>query len=176
MTWCWWCCHSCENEPLSLPYKYDSMRKKFYTCGIFCSWGCMKAYNTYSMPSHRRGVISGNIVIMRKQLFNLIGIMKTAPNRFSLKEFGGHLTIEEFRSGLVNDIGPLNQITHDNDIINDNSQNITRPAPVNTIKLDQIITSSGTNDSLRLKRSKPLKRNDNNLEKSLGITRKKTTQ
>jgi hypothetical protein len=46
--------------------------------------------------------------------------------------------------------------------------------PQNT-KLSDISSNSGTNEPLRLKRSKPLKRDENNLEKSLGITRKKTT-
>ena len=46
--------------------------------------------------------------------------------------------------------------------------------PTNS-KLAEISGSTGTNEPLRLKRAKPLKRDENNLEKSLGIIRKITT-
>jgi hypothetical protein len=40
--------------------------------------------------------------------------------------------------------------------------------------MQEISSSVGSNETLRLKRTKPLKRDENNLEKTLGITRKKT--
>ena len=40
-------------------------------------------------------------------------------------------------------------------------------------KFQEISRSTSTNDTLKLKRQKPLKREENNLEKSMGITRKK---
>ena len=40
--WCWWCCHTFEGVPLSMPYKHDERRNKFYTSGNFCSWSCIK--------------------------------------------------------------------------------------------------------------------------------------
>jgi hypothetical protein len=39
-------------------------------------------------------------------------------------------------------------------------------------KFDEISTSTTTTETLKLKRTKPLKRDENNLEKSLGIIRK----
>lgn len=41
-------------------------------------------------------------------------------------------------------------------------------------KMAQIAQSSGKNEPLKLKRAKPLRRDVNNLETTLGITRKKT--
>ena len=89
---------------------------------------------------------------------------------FTLKVFGGFLSIDDFRKGLITDHGPLNM----DGIVNSVEFIKEQRAPIlNSIKMDQICASSGTNEQLRLKRPKPLKRDDNNLEKTLGITRKK---
>ena len=169
MTWCWWCCHEIEcSEPLQLPHKYDELRNKFCTMGRFCSWSCMKSYNIFSMPSHSMGITCGNIILMRKKLYGIVGDIKSAPSRYSLKEFGGPMTIEEFRKGATRDDVPI-----------PNNVEIVEKPVINRVfnnsgKLAEISSSSGTNDQLRLKRTKPLKRDENNLEKFLGITRKKT--
>ena len=94
-----------------------------------------------------------------------------APHWRLLKDFGGYLSIEDFRKGLICDHGPLNHDGTTTTLVDF----IKEPrAPIlNSIKMDQICASSGTNEQLRLKRPKPLKRDDNNLEKTLGITRKK---
>ena len=42
MSWCWWCCHSFEGEPLTMPCRYDDRRSKFYTAGNYSSWSCIK--------------------------------------------------------------------------------------------------------------------------------------
>ena len=167
MTWCWWCCHEFTSEPLKLPFKYDPMRDQFCTMGHFCSWGCMKTFNLDKNGVNTGGIIGGNIVIMRKKLYGVIGSIQCAPYRFMLKEFGGTMSIEEFRAGSTIDVGPIN-----------NSSINAVPAPPLKIpmktstKLSEISNSVGTNEPLRLKRIKPLKRDDNNLEKSLGIVRK----
>ena len=44
MSWCWWCCHAFDGEPLQMPRRHDPMRNKFTTQGHFCSWSCMKAF------------------------------------------------------------------------------------------------------------------------------------
>ena len=168
--WCWHCCHSFEGQALNLPYKYDQMRDKFSTSGIFCSWGCMKAFNIDKNGVNRGGIIGCNIVIMRKKMFNIIGPIITAPNRYNLKEFGGTMTIEEFRSGITKDVG-----LSATDISTSNKIEIkyTQPGTAHFEKMSQITDASNVNEPLRLKRTKPLKRNENNLEKTLGITRKK---
>ena len=111
---------------------------------------------------------------MRKKIYNIVDRIHAAPNRFSLREFGGNLTIEEFRNGCTNDTechtGPTAFSNH-------SCVELVKRAPIiNNTKLDDISYSQGVNEPLRLKRPKPLKRDENNLEKTLGITRKKTTQ
>jgi hypothetical protein len=110
---------------------------------------------------------------MRKKVYNTVERIQAAPNRFSLVQFGGTLTIEEFRKGRTVDtwtaVKPI-EVSN-----NDTIEFVKRVPIVNNTKLDDISYSRGVNEPLRLKRPKPLKRDENNLEKTLGITRKKTT-
>jgi hypothetical protein len=96
-------------------------------------------------------------------MYNQIGHIKPAPYRFSLKEFGGDLTIEEFRKNNTIDIEKpkdLNTSLAINNLI---------PIISNTKKMDEIKNSSSNNNALKLRRTKPLKRNHNNLESALGL-------
>lgn len=167
--WCWWCCHPFEGTPLSMPYKHDERRNKFYTSGNFCSWSCMKTYTIDKYGCNRGGLICGNMVMMRRKLFNKIGTIRRAPHRQRLDVFGGDLNIDQFRENNVVDEEQPNEIE-------------TKPVPEinipiisSTKKLSDITKSTGKNETLRLKREKPLKRNENNLESVLGLVIKTKT-
>ena len=109
------------------------------------------------------GIICGNIVLMRKQMYGAIGSISPAPKRQRLQEFGGDLTIEQFRQNAKIDQGPPKEIVTDSEV------KIDIPIVKNTAKLYEIKGAVGTNEPLRLKRSKPLKRDQNNLESVLGL-------
>ncbi len=115
-----------------------------------------------------------NIITMRKKLYDICERVQPAPDRYSLKQFGGHLTIEEFRKGMTADKGKQASAEELSTKAN-TIEFVKRHTPAPSTKLDDIKTSKGTNEPLRLKRPKPLKRDENNLEKTLGITRKKVT-
>lgn len=94
---CYWCCHSFDTRPVFMPTRFDG--KIFHVKGIFCSFECCFSYmlgNTkYSLNTH-----------LLKYMFNLTTktkffreSIKKAPPRESLKMFGGHMTISEFRNG-----------------------------------------------------------------------------
>ena len=101
--------------------------------------------------------------MMRKKLFGKLGSIRPAPKRFRLTQFGGDLTIEQFRENLlVDDETP-------NDILTESVPNIVVPTVSNTNKMYEIKSASGKNEPLRLKREKPLKRDQNNLESVLGL-------
>jgi hypothetical protein len=161
--WCWWCCHDFNTTPLSCPLRYDDRRNKFYTSGNFCSWSCMKSYSIDHYGISKGGLICGNIVMMRKKMFNQIGHVKPAPKRFRLKEFGGDLSIEDFRKNNTVDTQLPKVIDAEPKINN------LIPLISNTRKMDEIKNAPSTNNALRLKRNKPLKRNHNNLESALGL-------
>jgi hypothetical protein len=129
----------------------------------------MKTYNlTYNRV--RSGIIACNIVLMYKQMYGHADPIKCAPNRYSLKEFGGQLSIEEFRKTthsrvLVN---MPDQVHSPQDVIVKQDFKSTTDGDAKFQEISRTVT---TNETLKIKRHKPLKRDENNLEKTLGITR-----
>lgn len=103
-----------------------------------------------------------------------------APNRYLLQMFGGDMTIDEFRN-ISKDDFPTFQLPNEVYMLPLNQKkSVSVAAPqvtkgVNDLqnKIDEINQSSTHNEPLRLKRPKPLKRDQNNLETSLGIVRMK---
>jgi hypothetical protein len=96
-------------------------------------------------------------------MYNQIGPVKPAPNRFALKEFGGDQTIEEFRKNQTVDAQPSKEINTQPKVNN------MIPLISNTKRMDEIKNATTTNNALKLKRTKPLKRSHNNLESALGL-------
>jgi hypothetical protein len=146
-----------------MPHKHDSRRNKFYTSGNFCSWSCMKSFALDKHGLTRGSIICGNIIMMRRKMYNQLGSIKPAPNRFLLKEFGGDMTIEEFRLNQTVDVVKPNDIEMRPVVDN------VIPFVSNTKKMDEIKNASSNNSALKLKRNKPLKRDYNNLESALGL-------
>tara|TARA_B100001778_G_scaffold71854_1_gene57219 strand:+ start:862 stop:1185 length:324 start_codon:yes stop_codon:yes gene_type:complete len=101
--------------------------------------------------------------MMRRKIFKKIGTIKKAPPRQKLIEFGGDMSIEKFRENNVVDTEVPEKIE------TEPVRNITIQIQDNTKKINDIKIASGKNETLRLKREKPLKRNENNLESVLGL-------
>lgn len=92
---CYWCCHRFDGAPIGIPVKYVDGR--FHVYGCFCSLECAAAYNFGSQDSYDE-------ILERHQLLNLLARklghcqrVRSAPDRLSLKMFGGHLDIDSFR-------------------------------------------------------------------------------
>ena len=164
MSWCWWCCHDFKGTSLTMPLKYDDRRKTFTTSGRFCSWSCMKSYALDTKGLTQGSIVCGNMIIMRKKLFGKFVSIKPAPPRQSLIEFGGMMSIDEFREN--NSVDTEERIE---EITCEPEPNIVVPAITNNAKMYEIKGAMGTNEPLRLKRAKPLKRDQNNLESVLGL-------
>jgi hypothetical protein len=173
---CWWCCHEIpDGQLLRLPYKHDPQRDRFLLMGAFCSWGCMKTFNLDRNGVNHGGIVCQNILLYRKKLCGTrysLGV-QCAPNRFALKMFGGDMSIEEFRS-----YGSGEKMIHLPDEFKP-CQILEKPkyemksTPQET-KMQEIQNSTTSNETLKLKRTKPLKRDTGNtLEKSLGLKRSK---
>ena len=64
----------------------------------------MKSYAVSKYGITRGSIICGNIIMMRKNMYNKIGHIKFAPRRERLKVFGGDLDIEDFRSDTLIDV------------------------------------------------------------------------
>jgi hypothetical protein len=96
-------------------------------------------------------------------------MVKAAPKRQRLQVFGGDLTIEKFRENTYS-------IPEKHKKINEEEvQSTVIPVMSNTKKMYDIKNATGNNETLRLKRNKPLKREQNNLENVLGLVIKKST-
>lgn len=92
---CMWCCHDFSNSKFHLPlYKQND---EFIVLGDFCSIQCAASYNFNDI------VEFGDVWERYSLLHSLYCEGKSydkislAPSRLSLKLFGGHLSIEEFR-------------------------------------------------------------------------------
>lgn len=170
MTWCWWCCHPFEGPELHMPIKYDEPRKRFTTMGTFCSWGCMKAYNI-DRAGPKYGEYQMMITLMRKHAYGRIESYTSAPKRQCLKVFGGTMSIDEFRGckdpPFVQMPNQLLMVCHQGP-----SDQKKEMQASSENKMNSINNATGQTEQLKLKRSKPLKREESALEKSLGIRRK----
>jgi hypothetical protein len=147
-----------HGSPLHLPYKYDDRRDLFTTTGEFCSWECMKAF-ALDMNTSRSGEIQSFIAVMRRKTFGKYMVLKAAPKRQALKIFGGPLSIEEFR-GCSQQEAPV-YVPYEKYIC----------PTTESVTVNSVIEPS-SNEPLKLKRDKPLKRTASKLESALGITRK----
>lgn len=151
--WCWWCCHSFEGPSIGFPYKYDELRDRFTTLGHFCSFPCVKAFNLDS-DSSTKGINASWIYMMKKRATRSLSPIRCAPKRWCLREFGGSLSIDEFRR------------------LDSDKVRVTMPNEIR--RMPEISAPVATSDpeELVLKRPKPLKREQSLLEKSLCLTRK----
>lgn len=93
--YCEWCCHKFDTNIISLPIKY--YMDKFYVTGCFCSFECAAAYNFSDEKNicNKWEIYSLLNIMAKKSGYS--DIIYLAPDRTSLKIFGGNMDIEEFR-------------------------------------------------------------------------------
>lgn len=97
---CWWCCHTFDTVPIGMPCYYDNSINKFRVKGVFCSFSCMIAYKDEKKINN----INHNIKFLYSKMTGTIlldCVLKPAPSRYTLKMFGGQLTIDEFRDNFT---------------------------------------------------------------------------
>ena len=168
-TKCWWCKHRFDSPRLSLPEQYYN--DTFYCTGNYCSWECMKAYNIDT---------NDNFIWKRESLINLMYYLtyglfkeiKSAASWLILKDYGGNLSIVDFRKNfeiINNDFLVLHPplISRQMQIEESYKKNLTSGVVVN--KLDKLLFDNNTN--LTLRRNKPVETTQINLEKSMGLKR-----
>lgn len=178
---CWWCVHALPQKPcIHLPIRYDDRLDRFTTVGNFCSWACAKAY-ALDMNTAKSGEIQSFLAIMRRKAFGKHVPLWPAPKRQFLKCFGGTMTIDEFRAfgGLTEppqihfpvekQVQPIFANTN-SETVATRSQNSLQAG--DSMRLKAIENSTGQQDTLKLKRNKPLARTASKLESTLGIIRK----
>lgn len=153
-TVCWWCIHPpADGKFLSMPFKYDHVKNQFETMGQFCTWSCMKAHCIEHMKA--QGNILGNITLYKRRLEGKVTRTRIAPSRFALEMFGGPLSIEEFRECCDGK----------KDIFVEKPYELKRHLMVHTSNISRYTGNKiQDTETLRLKRNKPLKKEQTGLQ------------
>ena len=97
---CYHCHHNFNNKPFFLPTDYNSEIQRFKVTGNFCSPNCVKSYAFNSKLHSSKIYLVGH---MYRTLFGANYTIKPAPPIQCLKEYGGFMTIEQYRASFEND-------------------------------------------------------------------------
>jgi hypothetical protein len=166
--YCYWCSHRFNNVPFGIPVKY--CEAKFHVYGCFCSLECCAAYNMTHYDSVDDMWERYMLINMLSRYLNYKSIVKPAPSRLSLKAFGGHMTIEEFRQycctgKLINvNFPPMMTLTQQIEEINESDMsNDLKYIPIDTDRINKY------KEKMKLKRAKPITNYKNTLDHAMNL-------
>ena len=174
--WCWHCCHPFEGKGVPLPIAYDERRDTWKTKGIFCSFACAKGYNTDDGGVHS-SIVGQLLALLHKRMSGTFSSIVPAPPRRTLKIFGGTLSIEEFRAKskmgiIIHDLPP--RMVPLETILADRKACTRRTRPRQAEDLTETIdfadVSASRNETLRLRRPRPMPSDTNVLARTMGLT------
>jgi len=164
-TKCLWCKYTFDTPSIEMPEDYYN--DTFYCCGHFCSWNCVMAYNIdlNDTASWKRGSL---INLMFYKTYNIFKEITPAPSWLMLEDFGGILSIKDFRELFIinnKDYLVLHPPIITRQLQIEESYKKTAHGVANKIENLQ-------ENELVLKRSKPTEATFFNLEKTMGLRRK----
>jgi len=155
-TKCWWDTYFFSTPSVKMPESY--FNGIFNCVGNFCSWECMMAYNI-DINDENIAKRTSLIYMMYKKTYNSYKMIKQAPSWKTLIDYGGLLSIDDFRENLITNCLEYNYIK---------PPIISRISYVEKIPLKKD-DDSIKNEELVLKRNKPLKSSKYNLESIMGL-------
>jgi hypothetical protein len=170
-TKCWWCKNCFNSPPVQLPEDYYN--ETFFCFGHFCSFSCMKSYNLD---------INDSLLWKRESLINLLYYMtyseykeiNQAPHWITLEEFGGNLSIEQFRENSI--INTKEYLVLHPPLVSRQMQ-IEESYKLNKLKevpIDKVNKIYSEIDSeYAIKRKNPIQSKQLNLETTMGLIKKK---
>ena len=91
---CYNCHHTFKNIPFYLPIDYCPKLQRYKLFGNFCSPNCVKSYCINNKSFENKSYLVGQFY---RALFGQNFRIKCSPSIFTLKEYGGDKSIEEFR-------------------------------------------------------------------------------
>ena len=78
-----------------------SIKEYYETDGIFCSFNCCKAFIN---DNKHKNIYNHSLTLLTKMYNDMLGttvsVIDTAPHWRNLEEYGGHLSISEFRNSF----------------------------------------------------------------------------
>ena len=153
---CWWCRYGYNMPSVELPEYY--FNNIFYYIGKFCSYNCAMAYN---IDINDENISKRNSLLYfhYKQTYSKTDIIMPAPSWKILKDYGGTITIEDYRN---------NFITNCTNYIYIKPPLISRISYIEKIPTVEIPDVLKLNEYI-LKRSKPLNSSKYTLESTIGL-------
>ena len=166
---CWYCRNSFKEPPVRLPENY--FKGKFICTGNFCSYNCAMSYNI-DLNDEKTSVRNSLINMLYQKTYKTDELIKPAPSWKVLKEYGGLLSIDDYRNNLNKNtddyiylhpplISSVSQIS---------KQTTKKKISVPMSDIEKYMNNT---DELVLKRSKPLKTSRYSLENTMGLKIKK---
>jgi len=170
-TKCWWCKNCFNYPPVQLPEDYYN--ETFFCIGHFCSFSCMKSYNLDKNDS---------LLWKRESLINFLYYMTyseykeiiPAPHWIILEEFGGNLSIEQFRENST--INTKEYLILHPPLVSrqmqiEESYKLNKLKEVSIDKVNKIY--SEIDSEYAIKRKNPIQSKQLNLETTMGLIKKK---
>lgn len=169
-TKCWWCRNKFDSPAVQLPEDYYD--NTFYCIGHFCSYNCCKSYNLNlndSLIWKRESLLN----LMYYQTYSEYVYIKPAPHWMTLNEYGGYLTIEEYRENLVvnnKEFLVLHPPIISRQMQIEESYKINKLKEVPIDKLNKLYSDvQGCDSEYAIKRNKPIQASQLNLETTMGL-------
>lgn len=165
---CYWCCHKFDNSPFGIPINYKN--SKFEVFGCFCSLECAAMHNFKENDNIDEMWERYNLINLMCRELKLGDYVKPAPDRLSLKIFGGFLDIEKFReyfktNKIINiNFPPMTSISQQLEEINEYELNSDlKYVPIDNERINKY------KEKILFKRSKPLINPKTSLESSMNL-------
>lgn len=91
---CWWCSYNFITVPCGIPFNYTDGCYEVYGC--FCSFNCSLAY-LYKNNFDKKNEKLAYLALMYRKIFNEEPVYNPSPPKELLCDYGGNMTIEEYR-------------------------------------------------------------------------------
>jgi hypothetical protein len=92
---CWNCCHKIDNNSKSIPLAY--LNNCYYIYGSFCSNGCCLRYLSENFIGNELWSKYELFQLYCREIYNKNIELKIPPSKYTLKRFGGNLSIDEYK-------------------------------------------------------------------------------
>ena len=166
---CYWCCHAFNSVPFGIPLRYYA--GKYHVVGCFCSMPCATAYNfSVNKDSMDECLVRYSLINSLSAAVGLDPVVKSAPDRLSLTIFGGHMSIQQFRSyssdnkQLIINCPPMHSLTQQVEEVNDSDLcSGYRYVPLDNDRVTRY------QEKIRLTRTKPLMNFKNTLDHTMNL-------
>ena len=165
---CYWCCHKFDNAPYGIPVSYNN--GNFEVFGCFCSLECAAAHNFKSNESLDEVWERYNLINLLCRRLNIGRIVKPAPDKMTLKMFGGFMEIDNFRNysktnKVINiNFPPMTSLTQQIEEINEYElNNDLKYIPLDSERINRC------KEKMIFKRSKPLINEKTTLESTMNL-------